>query len=329
VGETERRPPTERAAERSQRPASRTDERGPASAPARAYVGRFAPSPTGSLHLGSLVAALGSYLDARHNHGRWLVRMEDLDTGRVVPGCSAEILRTLELFGLEWDGEVEYQSRRTQHYVAALETLESRGLTFECSCSRRELSNTGDTGYPGTCRGGPTRPGTTATRFRVPEQRVQFTDIMQGECQYDLRLLGDPIVRRRDGILSYQLAVVVDDALQGITDVVRGADLLESTAWQIALQRALGCDTPRYGHLPLVLEPRHGKLAKSRHSLAIAAAASTPQLIAALQLLQHSPPVEATQASTRELLAWATNSWQPQRLRGVRTVTLHTGARAR
>lgn len=288
------------------------------------YVGRFAPSPTGALHLGSLVAALGSYLDARRNNGSWLVRMEDLDTARAVPGCSAEILRTLELFGLQWDGEVEYQSRRTERYAAALETLKSNHLTFECSCTRRQVLNTGDTGYPGTCRSGPARPGPTATRFRVPEGSVQFTDTLQGPCQFDLGALGDPVVRRRDGVLSYQLAVVVDDAQQGITHVVRGADLLDSTAWQIALQRALGFATPRYGHLPLILEPRRGKLAKSRHSLAIAAAAPAPQLIAALQLLQHPPPAEAAHASTRELLAWATDSWQPQRLYGLRNVTFHT-----
>lgn len=288
------------------------------------YVGRFAPSPTGSLHLGSLVAALGSYLDARHNNGRWLVRMEDLDAARVVPGCGAEILRTLELFGLQWDGEVEYQSRRAPGYTAALETLKSTGLTFECSCSRREVSNTGDTGYPGTCRSGPARPGPTATRFRVPEGSVEFHDLLQGACEFDLRSLGDPIVRRRDGVLSYQLAVVVDDALQGITDVVRGADLLESTAWQIALQRALGLASPRYGHLPLVLEPLRGKLAKSRRSLGIDAAAPAPQLIAALHLLQHPPPPEAAHAPVAELVAWATDSWEPQRLRGVRNVTFHT-----
>ena len=304
-------------------PAEQSAGRSP-SPSAGGYVGRFAPSPTGALHLGSLVAAVGSYLDARHNNGRWLVRMEDLDRARVVPGCSAGILRTLELFGLHWDGEVEYQSRRIERYVSALETLKSHQLTFECSCSRRQLSNTGDTGYPGTCRGGPTQPGPTVTRFRVPDGSVRFTDELQGPCEFDLRALGDPVVRRRDRTLSYQLAVVVDDAQQGITHVVRGADLLDSTAWQIALQRALGLATPRYGHLPLILEPRHGKLSKSRHSLAIAAAAPAPQLIAALQLLQHPPPADAVRASTRELLAWATNSWSPQRLQGLRNVTLHT-----
>lgn len=305
-------PPAEQSAGRSPTPS------------AGGYVGRFAPSPTGELHLGSLVAALGSYLDARHNNGRWLVRMEDLDRSRTLPGCSDRILRTLELFGLLWDGEVEYQSRRSERYASALETLKSRNLTFECSCSRRQLSSTGGTGYPGTCRSGPARPGPTATRLRVPDGSVQFTDELQGPCEFELRALGDPVVRRRDGVASYQLAVVVDDAQQGVTHVVRGADLLDSTAWQITLQRALGLATPRYAHLPLILEPQRGKLAKSRHSLAIAAAPPTPQLIAALQLLQHPPPAEAAHASIRELLAWATNSWQPQRLRGLRNVTLHT-----
>jgi glutamyl-Q tRNA(Asp) synthetase len=252
------------------------------------------------------------------------VRVEDLDTARVVPGCSDEMLRTLERFGLHWDGAVEYQSRRIQRYVAALETLKSHGLTFECSCARRERSNTGDTGYLGTCRGGPTRPGPTATRFRVADGSIEIEDVMQGCCRLELRSLGDPVVRRRDGVFSYQLAVVVDDSQQEVTDVVRGSDLLESTGWQIALQRALGLATPRYSHLPLVVEPLRGKLAKSRHSLAIDAAEPAPQLIVALQLLQHPPPAELLLASPQELLAWATNSWQPQRLRGVRTVTFHT-----
>jgi glutamyl-Q tRNA(Asp) synthetase len=298
----------------------------PGPSPARApgaYVGRFAPSPTGPLHLGSLVAAIGSYLDARHHAGRWLVRIEDLDTPRVVPGCSSGILRTLELFGLPWDAEVEYQSRHMERYAAALDKLRSLGLTFECSCSRRELSNTGDTGYPGTCRGGPTRSGATATRLRVDDSSGQFDDLLQGPCGFELRTLGDPVLRRRDGVFAYQLAVVVDDARQGVTDVVRGADLLDSTAWQIALQRYLGLPTPRYGHLPLVVEPLHGKLAKSRRSLAVGSD-PTPQLIAALQLLQHPPPAELACATPLELLAWATNSWQPQRLRGTRTVTPHT-----
>ena len=244
-----------------------------------AYVGRFAPSPTGALHLGSLVAALGSFLDARKAGGRWLLRMEDLDTSRVIPGCSDEMLRTLEAFGLHWDGEVEFQSRRTALYVESLESLRAAGRTFECSCSRRELAELGETGYPGTCRDAPTHCGPTATRFRVKaDEAVSWTDRVQGNCQFDMGVLGDPVIRRRDGVIAYQLAVVVDDAARGVSDVIRGADLLQSSAWQIQLQQALKFPTPHYGHLPLVVEESHGKLAKSRRSLAITPAHASDQL---------------------------------------------------
>jgi glutamyl-Q tRNA(Asp) synthetase len=274
------------------------------------YVGRFAPSPTGSLHLGSLVAAVGSFLDARKAGGRWLLRMEDLDTSRVIPGCSDEMLRTLEAFGLYWDGEVEFQSRRIARYAEALQSLRATGLTYECSCSRRELTNNSETGYPGTCRNGPARScGPTATRFRVDDGTVSFLDRVQGECRFDLRALGDPVIRRRDGAFAYQLAVVVDDAAQGVSDVVRGADLLQSTAWQIRLQQALRLPAPRHAHLPLVVEPARGKLAKSRRSLAIEPARAGAQLREALSLLQHEPPAELEQAPPATLLAWATTHW--------------------
>src|SRR5262249_13493532 len=156
-------------------------------------------------------------------------------------------------FGLLWDGEVEYQSRHTERYVKSLEALTGSGSTFQCSCSRRELGMTGDTGYPGTCRGGPTRPGPTATRFQVPAVRVAFDDRAQGLREFDLRARGDVVIRRRDGVFAYQLAVVVDDACQAVTDVVRGCDLLDSTAWQIALQRALRFPAVSYLHLPLIV----------------------------------------------------------------------------
>jgi glutamyl-Q tRNA(Asp) synthetase len=277
------------------------------------YVGRFAPSPTGSLHLGSLLAAVGSFLDARSQGGRWLVRMEDLDGARVVPGSAAEILRTLEAFGLLWDGEVEYQSRRTHLYAGALESLRAAGLTFECSCSRRELG-TEDSGYPGTCREGPRRPGDTATRFRIDEtQIIVFDDRFQGPIALDMDKLGDVIVRRRDGVFAYQLAVVVDDALQGITDVVRGADLLDSTGWQIALQRALHLRAPRYAHLPLLLERTGGKLAKSRRSAALDASLAGAELLNVLRILALSPPADlAAGATPAALLGWATRCW-PER----------------
>jgi len=282
------------------------------------YIGRFAPSPTGSLHLGSLVAALGSYADARSRRGRWLVRMEDLDRAREVKGAAAAILRTLELFGLTWDGAIEYQSARTAHYTQALEMLRALGATFECSCSRREHDREG--GYPGTCRAGPSRSGPTATRFRVDDTVLSIEDRLQGQCEFRLRECGDVIVRRRDGAFAYQLAVVVDDALQNITDVVRGADLLDSTPWQIALQQALKLPTPRYSHLPLVLEPGGEKLAKSRRSVAIDPRIVGRQLWQALTLLQQDPPAELESEPAHTIIRWACDNWRPDRLRGVREV---------
>jgi glutamyl-Q tRNA(Asp) synthetase len=264
------------------------------------------------LHLGSLLAAVGSFLDARSRGGRWLVRMEDLDRARVVPGSADEILRTLEAFDLLWDGEVEYQSRRTHLYVEALESLRATGRTFDCSCSRRELSAE-DSGYPGTCREGPRRPGYAAIRFRIDEtETVAFQDRFQGPIALEMGKLRDVIVRRRDGVFAYQLAVVVDDALQGVTDVVRGADLLESTGWQIALQRALRLPTPRYAHLPLLLERTGEKLSKSRCSARLDPDGSGAELLNVFRLLGLSPPAELAGAPPVNLLDWATSCW-PER----------------
>jgi glutamyl-Q tRNA(Asp) synthetase len=248
--------------------------------------------------------------------------MEDLDTPRVIPGCADEMLRTLESFGLHWDGAVEFQSRRLPMYVESLQALRARGLTFECSCSRRELSHS-ETGYPGTCRSGPSRScGSTATRFRVDDSMMLFQDRIQGECQIDLRALGDPVIRRRDGVFAYQLAVVVDDAAQGVSDVVRGADLLPSTAWQIQLQRALELPTPSYAHLPLVLENNNQKLAKSRRSLAIDPAQASSQLYEALSLLKHNPPPQLAHAPPGELLAWATSNWSLDTVQGMKEIVV-------
>ncbi len=284
----------------------------------RQYVGRFAPSPTGSLHLGSLVAALGSFADARHSGGRWLLRMEDLDTARVVPGCADTMLRTLERCGLTWDGAVEYQSGHLADYAAALAALSRRGLTFKCSCPRSALDP--DVGYPGTCRSGPSRPGPTATRFRVADTGVAFSDRAQGECHFSLRERGDVVIRRRDGAFTYQLAVVVDDARQGVTDVVRGADLLDSTPWQIALQHALGLPQPRYLHLPLVAATIDGKLSKSRGSVALDVRNASRELCAALRLLRQDPPATLELEPAPVVVAWACRQWRPQVLRGLREV---------
>jgi glutamyl-Q tRNA(Asp) synthetase len=274
--------------------------------------------------LGSLVAAVGSFLDARKAGGRWLVRMEDLDVTRVVPGCSDSMLSALEAFGLHWDGEVVFQSQRIALYSEALQALRADGSTFECSCSRRELSQA-DTGYPGTCRAGPARIcSSTATRFRVDDSCVSFYDRVQGECQVDLRLLGDPVIRRRDGIFAYQLAVVVDDDAQGISDVVRGADLLQSTAWQISLQHASGLPLVRYAHLPLLVEATNEKLSKSRRSLAIEPARASAQLWEVLSLLKHDPPAELERAPPEELLAWAITRWSLDRVQGMKEIVVST-----
>jgi glutamyl-Q tRNA(Asp) synthetase len=298
-------------------------ERGPAAAAPPQYIGRFAPSPTGDLHLGSLLAAVGSYLDARHHGGQWLLRIEDLDTPRVVPGSADRILRTLEGFGLHWDGEVIYQSRRIPLYLAALDQLQATGQTFECSCSRRELGSAQDTGYPGTCRAGPTRNGVpTATRFRCAERSVVlFDDRVQGACRLEQRELGDFVIRRKDKIIAYQLAVVVDDGAQHVSQVVRGADLLPSTGWQIALQRALGMPLPGYAHLPLVVEQNRGKLGKSRHSVPVEPELASCYLTAVLRLLRQPLPPELEHDTPARQLAWAARNWSVEALQGVRSVT--------
>lgn len=234
-------------------------------------------------------------------------------------GGADALLRTLEAHGLTWDGVIEYQSARTAHYAEALERLRARGLTFECSCTRRERT---EGGYPGTCRDGPKRAAPTATRFRVDDAELAFEDRAQGICRFSLRERGDVVVRRRDGTFAYQLAVVVDDARQGVTDVVRGADLLDNTPWQIALQRALGLPTPRYTHLPLVVEPQRGKLSKSRRSLALDPQQAGLQLHQALTLLNQAPPLTLKLETPAAILGWASAHWSIERFRGVKEVSL-------
>lgn len=233
-------------------------------------TGRFAPSPTGPLHLGSLVAAVGSWLFARGAGGRWLVRMEDIDTPRVIAGSAAEILGALRRYGLEWDGEIVWQSRRADLYERALDTLRAKGLVYDCACSRADLQRAAsapvgaEAVYPGTCRNGIAEGRQArAIRFRSPDQVIAFEDLVVGRVEENVAgRTGDFVVRRADGLFAYQLAVVADDAEQGVTQVVRGADLLHSTARQIALQRALGLPTPSYAHLPLVVNAGGSKLGK-------------------------------------------------------------------
>lgn len=255
------------------------------------YKGRFAPSPTGPLHLGSLVAAAASYLDARSQGGEWLVRMEDVDE----PRCSLEhaetILRQLEAYGFTWDGEVVYQSRRKLAYGAALDRLREAGKVFGCSCTRKELG--GGEFYPGTCRDG-ARGEIRSWRLRVDDVPVVFHDRWLGERREVLtESIGDFVLLRADGYFAYQLAVVVDDAEQGITDVVRGADLLGSTARQIFLQRALGVPTPRYLHVPVVTDEQGAKLSKQTKASAIPMESPEVQLRAALRFLGIKTPQAA------------------------------------
>jgi glutamyl-Q tRNA(Asp) synthetase len=276
------------------------------------------------LHAGSLLAAAGSYLDARANGARWLVRIEDLDTARIIPGCADDMLRTLEAYGFEWDGEVVHQSSRRAAYAESLATLAAAHRTFGCSCSRKDLAGAAEEpqGYPGTCRNGPSRQGPLARRFRVSDSNVTFDDLFQGSQTFDTRALGDFVVERRDGIASYQLAVVVDDAWQGVTRVVRGADLIASTPWQIELQDALGLPRPIYGHLPLVTEPGGEKLSKSRRAIPVPASseAVSAALTSTLTLLSHPPPAELAQAPIKEVWGWALAHWRPQALAGQKQV---------
>ena len=287
-----------------------------------AYVGRFAPSPTGPLHFGSLAAALASWLDCRHAGGRWLLRMEDLDQPRVMPGAADTILRQLEACGLEWDGAVEYQSRRTGLYREALRRLEPS--TYACGCTRRELEDSalaidGSRIYPGTCRGGilkknAARPSARAVRLRTRADPIRFTDRVQGTIEQSVeREVGDFVLLRADGIFAYQLAVVVDDAAQGVTDVVRGADLLDSTARQIALQRLLGFPTPRYLHVPVATNAAGEKLSKQ----ARAANAAEGDLAGALEFLGMDA---ARGASRGELLEQAVEHWDAARIPRKRAV---------
>jgi glutamyl-Q tRNA(Asp) synthetase len=264
--------------------------------------------------LGSLYAAAASFLDAKAHAGRWLLRVEDLDRPREVSGSAAGILRTLQAFGFEWDGDVVRQHDRRELYDGALQTLHSRGMTFECSCSRLQLED--ESRYPGTCRSGPSALGmATATRLRVDPGYIQFSDRIQGIYRQDVAAaVGDVILRRRDRIFSYLLAVVVDDAAQGVTHVVRGADLLDNTPRQIYLQRQLGLPLPIYAHVPVLTEPDGSKLAKSRRSVQLDPQLALPQLLVVFSLLGLAPPESLEAATIAEAWEWAGAQWHIKRV---------------
>lgn len=270
-------------------------------------VGRFAPSPTGDLHFGSLVAAVASYLQARASGGRWLVRVEDIDPPREVPGSAERILSDLGQFGLTSDEPVIYQSRRSGAYDEALGRLLDEGLAFPCGCSRSDLPSSGV--YPGTCRAGiPAGKTPRSVRLRVEDETIRFHDRIQGAVEQNLaESVGDFVIRRADGLAAYQLAVVVDDAFQGVTEVVRGADLLDSTARQIHLQRCLGLNTPEYAHHPVAVDGEGRKLSKRLGSDPLDANSPDRALAAALRFLGQPCPPELDRAET---LDWALANWR-------------------
>jgi glutamyl-Q tRNA(Asp) synthetase len=285
------------------------------------YRGRFAPSPTGPLHFGSLVAAVGSFLEARTRGGGWLVRMEDLDPPRVVPGAADDILQALRACGLEWDGAVARQSERSAAYHGALHHLRQAGRVYPCVCSRREIADSAVAGidgpvYPGTCRAG-IPAGKTARALRIDTRgaTIEFDDAVQGRVAHDLeREFGDFVLYRADEVYAYQLAVVTDDAEQGITDIVRGADLLGSTPRQVYLQELLGLPRMRYAHLPVAVNVAGEKLSKQTFAAPLDASRPLPGLVAALDFLGQQPPPELARGTLQEFWDWSLKNWRLARV---------------
>jgi glutamyl-Q tRNA(Asp) synthetase len=284
------------------------------------YIGRFAPTPSGYLHFGSLIAALASYLDARAAGGRWLLRMEDLDPPREMPGAQTAILQALEAYGFEWDGHMVCQSSRLDIYNSVIEGLIRDGHAYACTCSRKELEPFNGL-YPGFCREAGRDIHGAAIRLRVPERKYGFTDRVQGEFHQQLdREIGDFVIRRRDGLIAYQLAVVLDDAWQGITDIVRGADLLDSTPRQLYLQELLGLPQSRYLHVPLIIQPDGHKLGKRYRSPPLQPTEATPLLLRALRALGQQPETDLHDALPGEVLSWAITHWNADRIPRRRTL---------
>lgn len=280
--------------------------------------GRFAPSPTGPLHIGSLLAAVASYCESKKQGGQWLLRIEDVDQTRTVQGATIEILRTLTRYGFVWDEEVLMQSQRVDLYAQALQQLKALGLVYPCTCSRKEIADsshlTGIEGliYPGTCRLHPAKTNArSAWRMQVGQATICFADKIQGEiCHHMATDIGDFVLQRADGLFSYQLAVVVDDALQGVTQIVRGADLLNSTTRQILLQQVLGYPTPSYAHLPVVLNAQGQKLSKQTLAAALPHDNILPVLWAVWALLGQTMPDQPSRFTLGDFWDWAMAHWQ-------------------
>lgn len=287
------------------------------------HIGRFAPSPSGPLHSGSLLAAVASYVDAKAHKGQWLLRIEDVDRHRTVEGSRDSILNCLEHHGLYWDGAIEHQTDNDDRYEAALEQLQQQQQVFFCQCSRAVLKQTSGP-YPGTCRSKKTshyipatrhQPASHTLRFECNEEAIDFTDRILGKQSFQLAQLGDFILRRRDSLFAYQLAVVIDDAEQSVTSVVRGADLLSSTPWQITLQQALNLPAMDYAHLPLITHANNGqKLSKQTGALAINNSQAANNIYVALTQLGQQLPEQGQRLSVEQLLTWAIDHWQINRI---------------
>jgi len=280
------------------------------------YRGRFAPSPTGALHFGSLIAATGSYLQARSRQGEWCLRIDDIDPPREAPGARDTILKTLAGFGFEWDGPVTYQSQHADIYAEALITLQDKGLVYPCACSRKviaqaQAANTQNPVYPGTCRRG-LGPGQSARMLRINTEGVvmEFQDLLQGKHRYVLETTqGDFVVRRADGLFAYQLATGIDDAMQGMTEVIRGSDLLDTTPCQMFIQQALDLKSPTYGHLPVALNSNGQKLSKQTHARPLDIRQAVVQLWQALDFLGQKPAKDLRESSLKTLWEWAFANW--------------------
>ncbi|WP_012016092.1 tRNA glutamyl-Q(34) synthetase GluQRS [Enterobacter sp. 638] len=273
------------------------------------YIGRFAPSPSGELHFGSLIAALGSYLQARANNGIWRVRIEDIDPPREVPGAAETILHQLEHYGLNWDGDVLWQSQRHDAYREHLAWLHAQGLSYYCTCTRARIQSAGGV-YDGHCRHLNLGPENAAVRLLQHSPVTHFNDLLLGEIHADKRLANeDFIIHRRDGLFAYNLAVVVDDHFQGVTEIVRGADLIEPTVRQISLYNVFGWDVPDYIHLPLALNAQGNKLSKQNHAPALPNGDPRPVLIDALRFLNQNVTSEWQDFGLDELLETAIDNW--------------------
>ncbi|MCX7095137.1 MAG: tRNA glutamyl-Q(34) synthetase GluQRS [Methylobacter sp.] len=290
-------------------------------------IGRFAPSPTGPLHLGSLYTALAGFLQARSQQGQWRLRIDDLDTPRNVKGSADAILKTLETFGLYWDGEVYYQSRHIDIYNDAIRDLQQKQLIYPCTCSRKTLTaNDRDHSppdvYPGICRDRQSPPACPhALRIKTDNRIVAFQDALQGwVCHRLAEQDGDFIIKRKDRIIAYQFAVVIDDDLQQVNHIVRGFDLLAATPKQIYLQQMLGLATPSYMHVPVIVDEQGYKLSKQTQATAVNLTAPHRVIFELLNLLKQNPPVELQHAAVTEQLSWAIEQWNPALLKNTHAV---------